>query len=227
MQRGPPPRAHQLRALERDHRALALGDRSSPVRNDVPRDRREIPCAAARAASPRCAGTTGSTPGRIATKLQPDAHCSRSCSVRRSPPQKTGSSGMPHAASAAKMFGRSWIVVSPFRQCSTGSRSGPMKCGGNTTHSSRSTCVKIMSRWIAVVLLRHHDDDDVAHLGLARTAIDASWSIAAGLDRSLKPMHDEVAAQRMDVAALERVVHPPLRRAVVQNAGVRAAPGGA
>ena len=70
-----------------------------------------------------------------------------------------------------------------------------------------------------VVLFRHHDDDDVLH----RRALekDRRDLVDRRGARALAEADDhEVAAQRMDVAALDRVVHAPLRRAVVQNAGV-------
>ena len=69
------------------------------------------------------------------------------------------------------------------------------------------------------VFLRHHDDDDVAHFGLLEQArrelIDRRGTRALA-----EADDDQVAAKRMDVAALERVVHPSLRRAVVQNARI-------
>ena len=149
------------------------------------------------------------TPGRIATKLHPDAHCSRSCSVRCSPPQNTGSIGMSHAASAAKMSGRSWIVVSPLRQCSTRSRSGPMKCGGK--HDAQ-LAIDLREDHVEVdrrVLLRHHDDDDVFDLRLReeqrRELVDRGGTRAFA-----EADDDEILAERMDVAAFERVVHPTL-----------------
>ena len=93
-------------------------------------------------------------------------------------------------------------VASPFRQCSTGRRSGPMKCGGKTTHSSRSICVKIMSRWIAVfsfgITTTMTSRTSVCSKKHRRELIDGRGARALA-----EAEHDEIAAQRMDVAALD------------------------
>ena len=107
--------------------------------------------------------------------------------MRREPPHDTGSIGSPQARRAAKMSACCASWTWPFRQSSTGSRSGPRKYGGNTTHCSRSTCVNSMSRWIAVFSAGMTTTTTFAIVVWAKS-IDARWSIAAGLERSLKPI---------------------------------------
>ena len=100
------------------------------------------------------------TPGRIATKLQPDAHCSRSCAVRRSPPQKIGAIGMPQAVSAAKMFGalverRLALVPVQHRQ--------PLRPDEVRRKDDAQLAIDLREDHVEMdrrVLLRHHDDDD-------------------------------------------------------------------
>ena len=120
----------QLGALDRDHGAvLGVG----PVVEGQEVDRRHDPEARglrARTASPRSGGSSRSCPGRTARKLHAELHCSRSWLVRCCPPANTGSSGSPTSRSAVEEVGHLAHAASPFRRCSTGSRSGPTKYGG-------------------------------------------------------------------------------------------------
>ena len=87
-----------------EHMASALfAGRAEFVRETDGTMRKPIFCISRSVESERVYEST--SPGRIATKLQPDAHCSLSCTMRSSPPQKIGSIGMPTDCRAAKTFG--------------------------------------------------------------------------------------------------------------------------